>query len=199
MLASWLLNVAHGGDVVGKVVTGYQGWLSAVGDGSSVNQWKHTNLECWPDVREYTNTFTGCPFKQAGVTQPPFTGNLGNGSPAGIFSTWSDQTVNKHFEWMRQYGCIDCVALQRFGSELGNTQLKEWKNGIATKVRNAAETYGRKYYIMYDISGWTNFQSEIKTDWTALRGQSPRFPRLRHGRRQARGVHLGHGLSRPAG
>ena len=169
LCASCLLNVVYGGDVIGKVVTGYQGWLSAPGDGSSANQWKHTNLECWPDVREYTNTFTGCPFKQAGATQPAYYGNLGNGSPAKIYSAWSDQTVNKHFEWMRQYGGIDCVALQRFGSELGNTQMKDWKNGIAAKVGSAAEAYGRKYYIMYDISGWTNFQSEIKPDWTALK------------------------------
>ncbi|MBN9384289.1 MAG: hypothetical protein J0H74_26290 [Chitinophagaceae bacterium] len=31
---------------------------------------------------------------------------------------------------------------------------------------DAAQTYGRKFYIMYDVSGWTNMQSEIKTDWT---------------------------------
>ena len=169
MSACFLVHQAHGGDVIGKVVTGYQGWLSAPGDGSSVNQWKHTNLECWPDVREYTTTFSGVPFQQAGVSQPGYTGNLGNGSPARIFSSWTDQTVNKHFEWMQYYGGIDCVALQRFGSELGNIPLKNWKNGIANKVRSAAETYGRKYYIMYDISGWTNFQSEIKSDWTALK------------------------------
>lgn len=174
--AGMLVGCAHGGDIVGKVVTGYQGWLSAPADGSAVNQWKHTNLECWPDVREYTTTFSGVPFKQAGVTQPGYVGNLGNGQPAVIFSSWSDQTVNKHFEWMRHYGGIDCVALQRFGSELGNAPLKSWKNGIAGKVRGAAETYGRKYYIMYDISGWTNFQSDIKTDWAALEADHVNSP-----------------------
>jgi hypothetical protein len=177
---SCLLSLAHGGDVVGKVVTGYQGWLSAPGDGSLSNQWKHTNLECWPDVREYTSTFSGCPFKQAGITQPGFTGNLGNGTPARFFSSWSDQTVNKHFEWMQEYGGIDCVALQRFGSELKSQPLADWKNGIATKVRRAAETYSRKYYIMYDISAWSNFQSEIKNDWNALKGShldSPAYAR----------------------
>ena len=38
---------------------------------------------------------------------------------------------------------------------------------MAQKVRTAAETYARKFYIMYDVTGWTNMQSEIKTDWTA--------------------------------
>jgi hypothetical protein len=38
---------------------------------------------------------------------------------------------------------------------------------MAAKVRTAAETYGRKFYIMYDVTGWTTMQSEIKTDWTS--------------------------------
>ncbi len=71
--------------------------------------------------------------------------------------------MNTHFRWMQQNGC-DTAALQRFnpnGSE-GPT-----RDAMATKVRSAAETYGRKFYIMYDVTGWTNMQSEIKTDWTS--------------------------------
>jgi hypothetical protein len=149
------------GDVVGKVVVGYQGWFSATGDGSPNNHWVHwagnaggaapspghQTFELWPDVREYTTTYA------TGYAA------LGNGQPAKLFSPWDAQTVNKHFEWMQTYG-IDCAALQRFGK--GNTQL----DGIATRVKNSAQTYGRKFYIMYDISGWTNFQTELKTDWT---------------------------------
>ncbi len=37
---------------------------------------------------------------------------------------------------------------------------------MAAKVRQAAEQYGRKFYIMYDATDWTNMQSEMKTDWT---------------------------------
>lgn len=40
--------------------------------------------------------------------------------------------------------------------------------GKNPKVKTAAETYGVKFYIMYDVSGWTNMQTEIKTDWTTL-------------------------------
>jgi hypothetical protein len=156
---------AYGGDIIGKVVVGYQGWLSAPNDGSAVNKWKHTNMECWPDVREYTTTYSGCTFYQAGVLQSAFNGNLGNGQPAKLFSNWNDQTVNKHFEWMRDYG-IDCAAVQRFGSELKDSAMKAYRDGIASKVKTAAQTYGRKYYIMYDISGWDSFQAEIKTDWS---------------------------------
>jgi hypothetical protein len=153
------------GDVVGKLVVGYQGWFSAKGDGSPLNNWGHQNIEMWPDVREYTSTYAGSNFDQNGVGQPAFTGNLGNGQPATMFSSYDQSTVNTHFLWMQQNG-IDCVALQRFGSELTNTTLKAQRDGMAVRVRKAAETYGRKYYIMYDISGWTNFQTEIKADWT---------------------------------
>ncbi|MDB4925269.1 glycoside hydrolase family 71/99-like protein [Mucilaginibacter sp.] len=155
------------GDVVGKVVVGYQGWFSAKGDGSPSNSWNHQNLEMWPDTREYTKTYSGSPFQQnGGVTQPPFTGNMGNGQPAVVFSSYDQSTVSTHFLWMQQNG-IDCAAVQRFGSELKSTTLKAQRDGIAERVRIAAEATGRKFYIMYDISGWTSFQTDIKTDWTS--------------------------------
>ena len=102
------------GDVVGKITVGYQGWFAAPGDGSPINVWWHwsqdwsqppspTNqvIKCWPDVREFTTTF-----------QTAFA-NLGNGQPAKLFSSYTQQTVNTHFLWMQQNG-LDCAALQRF-------------------------------------------------------------------------------------
>jgi hypothetical protein len=153
------------GDVVGKITVGYQGWFAATGDGSPINAWWHwsqnwsqppspTNngtLRAWPDMREYPRGY-----------QTAYA-NLGNGQPATLFSSWDDATVNLHFLWMQQ-NSIDTAALQRFnpnGSE-GPT-----RDGVTARVRSAAEAYGRKFYIMYDVSGWTNMQSEIKTDWTA--------------------------------
>jgi hypothetical protein len=58
---------------------------------------------------------------------------------------------------------IDAAALQRFNP---NGQEGPVRDAITAKVKTAAETYGRKFYIMYDVSGWTNMQSELKTDWT---------------------------------
>ncbi|MGO4293993.1 hypothetical protein [Chitinophaga sp. RAB17] len=153
--------VSPAGDVVGKLVVGYQGWFACKNDGSPRNSWVHwgsspggnapspgnQTFELWPDTREYTTTFaTGY-------------ANLGNGQPANLFSSWTPQTVNTHFRWMQEYG-IDCAAMQRFGKSDAQ------KDGIAQRVRDAAQTYNRKFYVMYDISGWTNFQTEIKTDWT---------------------------------
>ncbi|WP_405580727.1 discoidin domain-containing protein [Streptomyces sp. NBC_01190] len=151
------------GDVVGKVTVGYQGWFAAIGDGAPINAWWHysangsqppspsnTTIVAWPDVRDYTRTY------------PTAYANLGNGQPASLFSSYDQQTVDTHFLWMQQNN-IDTAALQRFnpnGSE-GPT-----RDAMAAKVRSAAESHGRKFYIMYDVSDWTNMQSEIKTDWT---------------------------------
>lgn len=151
------------GDVVGKISVGYQGWFACVGDGAPINGWWHwsqdwgrspsptnTNITCWPDVRDFTNTY-----------QTSYAA-LGNGRPATLFSSYDQQTVNTHFLWMQQ-NSIDTAALQRFNPTGGEGPTRD---AMATKVRSAAEAYGRKFYIMYDVSNWTNMQSEIKTDWT---------------------------------
>src|ERR1700682_2365249 len=88
------------GDVVGKVVVGYQGWFAAIGDGSPINRYWHwaqtweqepsptnTAIKSWPDVRDYTSTF------------PTQYANLNNGQPANVFSSFSDQTVDIQFKW----------------------------------------------------------------------------------------------------
>ncbi|MGW2962803.1 discoidin domain-containing protein [Streptomyces sp. NPDC001220] len=151
------------GDVVGKVTVGYQGWFACIGDGAPINGWWHwsqdwgrspsptnTNIKCWPDVREFTKTY-----------QTSYA-SLGNGQPATLFSSYDQQTVNTHFLWMQQNN-IDTAALQRFNPTGGEGPTRD---AMATRVRGAAESYGRKFYIMYDVSNWTNMQSEIKTDWT---------------------------------
>jgi hypothetical protein len=151
------------GDVVGKITVGYQGWFAATGDGSPINAWWHwannwsqapspsnLGIKSWPDVRDYTTTYATA------------FANLNNGQQAKLFSSFNDQTVNVQFQWMQQNG-IDCAALQRFNPTGGEGPVRD---AITAKVKTAAETYARKFYIMYDVSGWTNMQSEIKADWT---------------------------------
>lgn len=145
------------GDVVGKVTVGYQGWFAAPGDGSPWNGWWHwpgsidPNYKAWPDMRHYSKGY-----------QSVYNA-LNNGQPATLFSDWDQSTVDTQFLWMQQNG-LDGAALQRFNP---NSPEGPIRDGITGKVRTAAETYGRKFYIMYDVSGWTNMQSEIKTDWTS--------------------------------
>lgn len=127
------------GDVVGKVVAGYQGWFACAGDGTPVggglNRWVHwasgkapspghQSFELWPDVREFGAEHT----YQTGYA------TLGNGQPAKLFSSDQAFTVNTHVRWMREYG-IDCAALQRFGSELGDPVYARQRNGVAELLR----------------------------------------------------------------
>ncbi|MEU5025086.1 glycoside hydrolase family 71/99-like protein [Streptomyces milbemycinicus] len=151
------------GDVVGKISVGYQGWFACTGDGSPINSWWHwsrdrfqspslsnTTIKSWPDMADYQRGFT---------TAYP---NLNSGRPAQLFSSWDQQTVDTHFRWMRENN-IDTAALQRFNpfGDEGPT-----RDGMARKVRQSAEANGRKFYIMYDVTGWTSMQSQIKQDWT---------------------------------
>ncbi|MEU6855032.1 xylosidase, partial [Actinacidiphila alni] len=151
------------GDVVGKVTVGYQGWFACVGDGAPINAWWHysannsqppspsnTTIVAWPDVRDFTHTYQSA------------YGNLGNGQPATLFSSYDQQTVDTHFLWMQQNN-IDTAALQRFNPTGGEGPTRD---AMAAKVRSAAESHGRKFYIMYDVTDWTGMQSEIKADWT---------------------------------
>ncbi|MEY9855520.1 hypothetical protein ABH935_001124 [Catenulispora sp. GAS73] len=156
------------GDVVGKITVGYQGWFACIGDGAPINAWWHwsqnesqaptpsnQNLKAWPDMSIYTNGY------RTGYA------NLGNGAAPNLFSSYDQSTVNAHFSLMQQHGC-DTAALQRFdpnGSE-GPT-----RNAVTAKVNTAAQQYGRKFYIMYDASGWTNMKTEMPADWTNVMSQ----------------------------
>jgi len=160
------------GDVVGKVTVGYQGWFACEGDGAPINSWWHysggatptpitltNNIHCWPDMRQFSTGY------QTGFT------NFGNGQPATLFSSYDQQTVNTHFRWMSENG-IDTAALQRFDpySGTGFTIGGEGptRNDMAIKVMNAAQAYGTKFYIMYDVSGWNSnaMSAQIEYDWT---------------------------------
>jgi hypothetical protein len=151
------------GDVVGKITVGYQGWFACIGDGAPINAWWHWSqnwgqapspsnnvIKAWPDMREYARTY-----------QTAYQ-NFNNGQPATLFSSYDQSTVDTHFLWMQQNGC-DTAALQRFNPNGGEGATRD---AMAAKVRSAAESHARKFYIMYDVTGWTNMQSEIKTDWT---------------------------------
>jgi hypothetical protein len=155
--------VSPPGDVVGKITVGYQGWFACPGDGAPINGWWHyaqdwgktpspsnEALYAWPDVRDYAKTY------KTGYA------NLGNGQPASLFSSYDQQAVDTHFSWMQQNG-LDTAALQRFNPTGGEGPTRD---AVTARVRNAAETHGRKFYIMYDVSGWTSMQQQIKDDWT---------------------------------
>ena len=165
--SSWsspALAASPAGDVVGKISVGYQGWFACIGDGAPIDAWWHWSqnesqppspsnnvIKAWPDMTEYTKSY-----------QTAYA-NLNSGAPATLFSSYDQSTVNTQFLWMQQNGC-DTAALQRFNP---NTAEGPTRDAMAARVNSAAQAYGRKFYIMYDVTGWTNMQTEIMTDWTS--------------------------------
>ena len=158
--------------LTGKVICGYQAWFNCYGDGSSVERWAHwssgryrsndgfpapghLSIEVYPDISEYEPT---------SLFQTGFS-NFPDGTPAKLFSSFKQDVINKHFEWMQEYG-IDGVALQRFLGETRDGVFKRNRDSIAVKVKNAAEKYDRIYYIMYDMSA--DDVDYFKNDWEHL-------------------------------
>ena len=152
-----------------KLMMGYQGWFATTNDGSAVNQWQHwfsrqnpvaTNLtvDFWPDISELGSN----ELFSTGMTLP-------DGSPAKVYSAFNQTTVVRHFKWMKD-NHLDGVFLQRFGSELSSSTLFPFRNQVTVNVRVGAETYGRVFAIMYDISGMASntLVSTLTNDWLYL-------------------------------
>ena len=155
--------------VLGKVMCGYQGWFRCPGDGSGQG-WVHwgrrgefnpdmCTVDYWPDTRELTDE-----------EKYPTQFRHADGSTAYVYSAMNKKTVSRHFKWMKEAG-IHGVFLQRFinGTEppiklYGYTKVLE-------NVREGANTYGRSWAIMYDMSGARNAERAtrlFKADWKRL-------------------------------
>jgi len=127
-----------------KVMCGYQGWFRCPGDGGS--QWIHWSrssssiasntltFEMWPEMSEYNN-----PYPAPGFTYP-------DGSQAYLFSSQDQDTVDKHFDWMLEYG-IDGVFVQRFV-----VGVASHPTNVLDHARLAANRTGRAFALTYDIS-----------------------------------------------
>ncbi len=152
-----------------KLLMGYQGWFACPQDGSQINQWVHwfrnnapyaTNatVDFWPDITE----LDADELFSTGMT-------LTNGSPAQVYSAFNQKTVLRHFKWMKD-NHLDGVFLQRFSSALSNPAFFAFRNQVTVNVRIGADTFGRVFAIMYDISGQdTNtLVSTLTNDWAYL-------------------------------
>lgn len=152
-----------------KLLMGYQGWFSTPGDGSALNSWVHwfgktpataanVHVDFWPDTSE----LDADELFSTAMT-------YSNGAPAKLYSAFKQKTVVRHFKWMRD-NHLDGVFFQRFLSDLPGGNLSALRNQVAVNVRVGAETYGRVFAIMYDISGYpTNaLMSKLTNDWLYL-------------------------------
>lgn len=150
-----------------KVLCGYQGWFTAEGDGSR-RGWFHysrrgkfepgfSNIEFWPDMSELDEDEKfATKFKHA------------DGSVAHVFSSQNKKTVVRHFQWMRDYG-IDGVFVQRFAVQTFDKNAREVCDNVLHHCRAGAQTQGRVYAVMYDLSGMQAGQmSRVSDDWKRL-------------------------------
>ena len=149
-----------------KVMVGYQGWFRCPGDGAG-GRWRHWSrdgrriapdtltFEMWPDLSEYGEDEK---FPAPGFTHP-------DGTQAHLFSSAHRKTVERHFQWMREYG-IDGVFLQRFLVELRDPSLDR----VLEHVRASAASTGRAYALCYDLSGAPKdrIYERLVADWKRL-------------------------------
>ncbi len=149
----------------GLVMAGYQGWFNCEGDGADKG-WTHYSkqgkfedgsctIDYWPEMDEYKIKYE-TPFKFA------------DGSPAYVFSSYDESTVDLHFRWMKEYG-IDGVFIQRFFSVLTNeTRLKHNDKVLASAIK-AANKYGVAISLMYDIGSMDDSKyTLVAEDWKHL-------------------------------
>ena len=156
--------------LIGKVMCGYQGWFNCSGDGANRN-WRHwpnsgtgaptpTNIhvDMWPDMAEMDSD------------EKFLASSFYDGNNYYVFSSRNLKTVQRHFEWMQDYG-IDGVYLQRFATEVINQGDSSFtnRNVVLDHCKNGANLYGKKYAVMYDLTGLGAGQMQsVINDWKYL-------------------------------
>jgi hypothetical protein len=153
--------------LVGKIMCGYQGWFNTPTDGAGRGwvHWGRNNsftpttctVDMWPDMTEY------------GASEKFLASAFNDGNDHYVFSPYKRDTVLRHFQWMQDYG-IDGVYLQRFATEVtpGSAEFND-RNAVLSHCRDGANMYGRKYAVMYDLSGLgAGGTSKVINDWKYL-------------------------------
>ncbi|EIN13295.1 hypothetical protein PUNSTDRAFT_128983 [Punctularia strigosozonata HHB-11173 SS5] len=161
-----------------KFLVGYQGWFTCPGDGPPLDPnhhgWLHwltepipaggrPNTDLWPDVSAYSPSEL---FPVPGL-------RMADGSEPLLFSSRNAQTVRRHFRWMAEAG-VDGAFLQRFVGqcdlERGNRAIRDQRDEVGDRVREAAEAEGRVFAIMYDVTDvpLERIHDVITRDWQHL-------------------------------
>ncbi|HBE63312.1 MAG TPA: hypothetical protein DDX19_11345 [Rhodopirellula baltica] len=155
--------------LTGKVMCGYQGWFNCEGDGAGLG-WRHwgrdskkplgpgnVTVDLWPDMSEYSpGERFATEFQHS------------DGSVAEVFSSANEQTVRRHFQWMREYG-IDGAFVQRFATSLRSPASLANRTAILNHCRRGSEENGRAFAVMYDLSGLREGELDVvQQDWTRL-------------------------------
>ena len=161
-------NVVSNTTIDNKTFMGYQAWFECPGKTNGINTFIHwfepytgsaaanLSVELWPDTAELTAD-EKCPTSMTSQA----------GKPMVAYSGTNQTTIRRHFSWMQQYR-IDGVALQLFVSGLRDSVFGARQDLIITRVKGAAEKYGRVFYLEYDMSSTltaAQLVDYIETDW----------------------------------
>jgi hypothetical protein len=150
----------------GTLLVGYQGWFRCPGDGSPGNAWSHwskgvpspetLSIDLYPDVSELSG-HSLCPLPNMTI----------DGKQAYVFSSFAKETVEKHFEWMKEYG-IDGALLQRFVGEIKPSRAEG--DVVLRNVMASAQDHGRVFAVEYDLSGNhpDTVLQQLQSDWEYL-------------------------------
>ncbi len=159
--------------IIGKVLTGYQGWFNSDSDGSNLD-WKHyktasgafepgeVTIDFWPDMSE---------ADEDEKYDTPF--DFTDGSTATVFSSANEKTVNRHFKWMNDYG-IDGVFFQQFANNLKtNSPIKKANDKLVLDniIAAAKANNDRLVSIMFDLSGANasgTMVDDVKNYWQEI-------------------------------
>ena len=167
LLLSWPAN-AHP-EIVGRLTVGYQGWFAPtrLGDGA---RWVHYGgdgafepggkiaVEMWPDVSEFP-----------AAERVPTNFRHADGSVASVFDAQNADTVNRHFEWMKNYG-IGGAWLQRFAGPTRDERVRVSMDKVLDSVRAASRQNEMPWALMVDLSGVPadDIFSTVAADWKRL-------------------------------
>jgi hypothetical protein len=164
------LATGQAADLTGKIMCGYQGWFRTEGDGTNTG-WHHyakgkifepatCTIDVWPDVREL-----------APEDRTPTVFRHPDGSVAEVFSSVRPGVIQKHFEWMRDYG-IDGAFLQRFAVTTRDPRFRAPMDQVLRHVCESAQNTQRSWVLMYDLTGLKPGQMEaLITDWKRLQDE----------------------------
>lgn len=160
-----VLRKADPSSIHDKFLVGYQGWFTCKGDGAPLDPhhhgWLHwftqpipdggrPNTDLWPDTQDYSPSEL---YPAPGLKYK-------DGSQAFLFSSRHPKTVQRHFHWMAMHG-VDGAFLQRFlgqcDVERGSKAMRNQRDEIGDRVREAAEQENRVFAIMYVTLNWFPF------------------------------------------
>lgn len=165
------LEKVHGDpaqSLYGKLIVGYQGWFGCPGDFADNRVWDHWSFKN-PDPENLMFDLLPATDEYSGSDLYPTSMTRRDGSKVSLFSSLSPGIVNKHFQWMREYG-IDGVAFQRFVAYVAVPQGCARHDRVLSNVRKAAESNGRVFFVTYDVSGDTEstVYEHLQKDWQHL-------------------------------